>query len=109
MRITRDMIPVGRENAVSRKDLTGMTGLSDREVRRQIADLRALDDGDDFVIVSTSRRGRGYFLSDKPEEITHFIAEMLCRIRMIQRGISVARKKLVRIQMRKRYGRGLAG
>lgn len=107
MKVTRDMIPVGRENAVTRRALCSMTGLSDREVRRQIADLRAGDDGGDMVIVSSSRRGCGYFLTDKPEEIRAFIAEMFKRIRMVYRAIRVAKKKLRRIEQRKEYGRGL--
>lgn len=41
--LTRDMIPYGRENAISRPELCEMTGLLDRQVRRQIAELRAED------------------------------------------------------------------
>lgn len=107
--LKRDMIPYGRENAISRPELCRLTGLSDREVRRQIADLRAEDSDDDMVIASSSRRGRGYFLTDKPEDIRAFIAEMLKRIRMVYRAIKVAKKKLHRIEQREKYGKGLAG
>lgn len=107
--LKRDMIPYGRENAVSRPELCRLTGLNDREVRRQIAELRAVDSEDNMVIASSSRRGRGYFLTDKPEEIRAFIAEMLKRIRMVYRAIKVAKKKLRRIEQRQKYGGGLAG
>ena len=106
--LTRDMIPYGRENAITRDQLSRLTGLSDREVRRQIAELRAEDTDDDLVIASSSRRSRGYFLTDKPDEIKAFIAEMLKRIRMVYRAIKVAKKKLHRIEQREKYGKGLA-
>ena len=107
--LKRDMIPYGRENAISRPKLCRLTGISDREVLRQITDLRAEDSDDDLVIASSSRRGRGYFLTDKPEDIRAFIAEMLKRIRMVHRAIKVAKKKLHRIDQRQKYGKGLAG
>lgn len=107
--LTRDMIPIGRENAISRPELSRITGISDREVRRQIAELRAEDSDDDLVIASSSRHGRGYFLTDKPDEIRAFIAEMLKRIRMVYRAIKVAKKKLHRIEQREKYGKGLTG
>lgn len=107
--LTRDMIPYGRENAVSRPELSRITGISDREVRRQIAELRAEDSDDDLVIASSSRHGRGYFLTDKPDEIRAFIAEMHKRIRMVYRAIKVAKKKLHRIEQREKYGKGLTG
>ncbi len=107
--LKREHIPIGRENAITRDQLSRLTGLSDREVRRQIAELRAEDTDDDLVIASSSRRGRGYFLTDKPDEIKAFIAEMLKRIRMVYRAIKVARKKLHRIEQREKYGKGLTG
>lgn len=107
--LKREHIPVGRENAISRDQLARLTGLSDREVRRQIAELRAEDTDDDLVIASSSRRGRGYFLTDQPDEIKAFIAEMLKRIRMVYRAVRIAKKKLHRIEQRQKYGKGLAG
>ena len=107
--LKREHIPVGRENAISRDQLARLTGLSDREVRRQIAELRAEDTDDDLVIASSSRRGRGYFLTDQPDEIKAFIAEMLKRIRMVYRAVRIAKKKLHRIEQRQKYGQGLAG
>lgn len=35
--LTKEMIPFGRENAISRKDLAAISGLSDRTVRMEIA------------------------------------------------------------------------
>ena len=105
--LTRDMIPFGRENAVSRKDLMQMTGLSDREVRRTIAELRAVDDGSDMVIVSVSRSG-GYYRTDNIDEIRHFVYEMEKRARNTFLAIRVARHIIKRLTQRKEYGRRLA-
>ena len=44
--LKREHIPIGRENAITRDQLSRLTGLSDREVRRQIAELRAEDTDD---------------------------------------------------------------
>ena len=59
-------IPVGRENAITREQLKRKWNCSDRIMRRYIADLRAQDDGDDYVIVSYSS-GKGYYRTDNPD------------------------------------------
>ena len=102
----KTMIPFGRENAISREDLVAMTGMSDRNVRFRIAELRAEDDGTDEVIVSISRRS-GYYRTDNPAEIEHFVNELKKRIRMTYRAIRVAMRKLSRLKARKDYGEGL--
>lgn len=108
MKITRETIPVGRENAVTRRQLCELTGLNDREVRRQISQLRTVDDGTDMVIVSLSN-GRGYYRSSNPDEIRHFINEMRKRNRMVFRTIRTAELVAHRIEMGKQYGKGLVG
>lgn len=108
MKITREHIPIGRENAVTRRQLCDLTGLSDREVRRQISQLRSVDDGTDMVIVSLSN-GRGYYRTSNPDEIRHFIAEMRKRNRMVFRTIRTAEQVAHRIEMDKQYGKGLVG
>lgn len=106
MKLTREHIPVGRDNAVTRQRLCDITGLNDREVRRQISELRAKDDDSNLVIVSVSN-GRGYFRSDNPDDIRHFIAEMQKRNRMVYQAIKIAKRTLKRIENHKTYGEGL--
>lgn len=106
MKLKRDMIPIGRENAVSRRQLSAMTGISDREVRREISQLRSEDDGTNMVIVSTSD-GSGYFRTDKLDEIEHFIAEMIKRTCSIREATDVARVAADRLKKRQMYGEGL--
>ena len=105
--LTKEMIPFGRENAISRKDLAAISGLSDRTVRMEIAELRAVDDGTDEAIVSVSTRS-GYYRTTDPQEIEHFKAEMEKRIRMTYRAIKVAKRKLERLKARNEYGEGIA-
>lgn len=50
-----DMIPVGRENAVSRAQLCIKTGMTDRQMRREIHQLRR-----DHCILNV-QDGNGYF------------------------------------------------
>ena len=106
MKLTREHIPVGRDNAVTRQRLCDITGLNDREVRRQISELRAHDDASNLVIVSVSN-GRGYFRSNNPDDIRHFIAEMQKRNRMVYQAIKIAKRTLKRIENHKTYGEGL--
>ena len=48
-------IPIGRKNAISRRQLSISTGLSDRVLREQISQLRR-----DYVILNT-QDGKGYY------------------------------------------------
>lgn len=102
MKITRETIPVGRENAVTRSRLCELTGASDREVRRQISQLRSEKSEDDMVIVSVSRN-RGYYRTDNPEEIAHFIAEMRKRIRATRYAIKTAEAALAHIRAKQAH------
>lgn len=99
-------IPVGRDNAISRKELANKWAISDREMRRRIADMRAVDDGSNMVIVSVSHGG-GYYRTDKLPEIEHFIAEMTKRTRNIFKAIRRARRIASRLKREQKYGEGL--
>ena len=72
-------IPIGRENAISKERLQKIWGFdSERVVRRTIAELRKIDNGDNFVIVSTSSC-KGFYRTDDPEEILKYKRETLNR------------------------------
>lgn len=72
-----DDIPIGRENAISRADLKRRWDCDDRTMRDHVARLRAEDNGDSYVIVSHSQSGvKGYYRTDKPDEIRHFVNEI---------------------------------
>lgn len=47
-----DLLPVGSENAISRRQLMQMTGLADRQLRRRIEKERRIVTGNDHVFSS---------------------------------------------------------
>ena len=57
-----DYIPFGKDNAISRKKLEKVTGLSDRDIREEIAMARR-----NTVILNLSN-GQGYFQPIEGEE-----------------------------------------
>lgn len=60
----QDLIPFGRENAVTRQALCTRTGLSDRKVREQIEQARR-----DGCIIINNQDGKGYYRTDNLDEI----------------------------------------
>ena len=72
------MLPIGAWNAISRQELSNLWGLSDRSARLVIAELRKMDFGDNFIIVSYSD-GKGYYRTADIAEIEAFAAEMRSR------------------------------
>jgi hypothetical protein len=72
------MLPIGSKNAISRKELSDLWGLGDRTARMVIAELRKMDFGDSYIIVSYSD-GKGYYRTDDIDEIEAFAAEMRSR------------------------------
>lgn len=72
------MLPVGSGNAISRQSLSNLWGMGDRSVRLVIAELRKMDFGDDYIIVSYSD-GKGYYRTNDIAEIEAFASEMRSR------------------------------
>lgn len=100
-------IPIGRKNAISRKNLAAFWGVSDRTARQIISELRTIDDGTDYVIVSNSRFS-GYYRTRNIDEIEHFIKDMISGIRNVYKAIKVAKRILGRLKAEKQHGKGLA-
>lgn len=103
MKITREMIPIGHASAISRRGLCNVTGLNDREVRRQISVLRSEYDPEGMVIVSVST-GNGYYRTNNPDEIEHFVNEMRHRNRATYRAIKTAEATLRHLRAKQAHG-----
>lgn len=71
-------IPVGKRNAINRQALTALWGISDRAARHKISEMRRLDNGDNYVIISTSN-GQGYYKTDNIKDILQFKEETTAR------------------------------
>lgn len=60
--ILLSLIPSGRSNAISRKSLVDLMGISDRQVRKLIKDARR------FTPIINLQNGKGYFIPTEEEK-----------------------------------------
>ena len=75
-------IPIGKANAVDYVYLSERWGKVNREVRKILHHLSAFDNGDDYILIRSSK-GRGFYKTDDAAEIESYKAECL------QKGRSV--------------------
>ena len=101
-------IPIGAENAITRAELARKWGVSDRVARRRIAELRADDNGDGYVIVSHSRGGvHGYYRTNDTETIRRYANEVNSRAVNTFLPLRKARRVLIQNENRELYGEGM--
>lgn len=86
-------IPIGNKNAIRRRYLCTITGLSDRKMRRAIHDARHKT-----VILNLSN-GDGYFLPDMDDPLdrkllVRFVQQEQSRIKSINGALEAAKKML---------------
>ena len=72
-------IPMGKENAISYDKLCTAWGISQRAVRSILHKLSIYDNGDDTVLIRSSKDGGGFYRSSDPAEIAAYRAECLRR------------------------------
>ena len=77
----------GQQNAKSRAELQALSGLCDREVRREIRRLRLSG-----IPVCSSSRVPGYWLPETSDELSTFQQSMAHRVRAIFSAASSARR-----------------
>ena len=82
-----NLIPKGKDNAISRSWLRYALGTSDRQVRKMIHDAR--EDG--YLIINT---GKGYYIPDNKEDLIRFYRREKARIASTYAGIRNARAQL---------------
>ena len=82
-------IPHGRENAISRNELSRLLKLPDRQVRKLIEQKRQRG----IPILSTSRGRGGYWLSEDISEIQAFLKESENRIKTEKRNTSEIKRR----------------
>ena len=73
-------IPIGKENAVSYDYLCTAWGISQRAVRSILHKLSIYDNGDDTVLIRSSKDGGGFYRSSDSAEISAYRAKCLRRI-----------------------------
>lgn len=74
--LLKNLNAIGRENSVSRKTLTGLTGLSDRKLRATIENERRAGE----LICSHRDPGGGYYLPETSLELRAYVNEQRSRI-----------------------------
>ena len=83
-------IPFGRENAISRKELSAMFRMSDRKMRSAIEDARL-----DGLIIINAQDGQGYFQSADTAEMLRQYNQDTARALSIFRRRKPLREKLI--------------
>lgn len=73
-------VPVGKDNAASYDALQFKWDMSAREVRKTLAELSSFDNGDNYILIRSSK-GSGFYRTDDPQEIADYKRE--CRSRAI--------------------------
>ena len=94
MKIT-DYIPVGKANAVTRAELVALTGISDRRVRRLIAEARVRG-----VPIINNQDGRGYYISEDLQELRRQYGVNRRRALSILRQQRYIRRKIEEVELR---------
>lgn len=92
MNIT-DYIPAGKENAITRAQLCALTGFSDRAVRQLIEVARI-----EGEVIINNQDGKGYYISQDPEDIRRQMASNRSRAMSILRQQKYLRRKLMEIE-----------
>lgn len=69
-------LPTEKEKAATYDDLKQWWGTGEREVRKLLHDLSSMDNGDDFVLIRSSR-GKGFYRTDNKDEIERYKQECL--------------------------------
>ena len=63
-------IPVGKENAITRSEISSLTGLDERTIRRQIKEY--VEKG---IPVLSSSHHKGYWIAQNIDEIEEYLKE----------------------------------
>ena len=71
-------LPEEKEKAVSYDDLCSMWGMKERNARMILHDLAEYDNGDDFVLIRSSKC-KGFYKTDDPVIISEFRKECMNR------------------------------
>ena len=85
-----DLLPVGAEYAISRRQLSVITGIPDRQLRRQIAQERRAG----VLILSSIESNGGYYRAASREELQRYVRSMQSRSKEILTVIRTAEEAL---------------
>lgn len=72
-------IPIGKENAVSYAELKLLWGRNERECRQILHDLSVFDNGDDYILIRSAKKGGGFYKTMNAIDINDFRKECLAK------------------------------
>ena len=81
-----DYIPTGKDQAISRRRLVRLTGLSDRKVRDAIAKARR------HTCIINDQDGNGYYIPKHKSEVENYIKQETHRAEMIFYNLNGAKE-----------------
>lgn len=70
-------IPIGKTNAVSYAELMIKWGRGERDVRKILHDLSVYDNGDDFILIRSAKKGGGFYRTNNVDEMKEYRQECL--------------------------------
>lgn len=82
LRIYWEDIPVGKENAVTYDDLWYIWNCSQRKARAILHELSLYDNGDNYILIRSSK-GKGFYKTDDEAEIKAYKRECLNKGRSV--------------------------
>lgn len=83
----------GKNRVVPTKELMNLTGLSARDIKKQVQRERG-----EHLIMSTTNHGGGYFLPVCVGDVQHFVDSWTGRIKQAGHGLKLARHFLRRMK-----------
>lgn len=72
-------IPIGKQNAVSYNELCPSWGRCERDVRMILHELSSFDNGDDYILIRSSKKRGGFYRTDNRLEIEDYKQECLSK------------------------------
>lgn len=75
-------IPVGKENAITYPELCAAWNVTERTARSILHDLSSFDNGDDYILIRSSK-GKGFYKTDDEAEIKAYKRECLNKGRSV--------------------------
>lgn len=85
-------IPIGKENAINYDKLCNLWGVDKRHARHFLADLSKYDNGDDYILIRSSRKA-GFYRTNDIANIKSFRSECMNR----GRNVFAALRKIDRV------------
>ena len=72
-------LPTGKENAVTYPELVLIWDQSERNVRKILHDLSRFDNGDDFILIRSAKKGGGFYKTDNADDIKAYKNECIAK------------------------------